>query len=98
MSQLDNNTLNGMGVHLTGRRLRVPMYMKERYETILFRGVSITRRVDRDYSLQELSALILQIQDINKFRRYYPDRVWNKIENTEGYNIISNRILWLNLG
>ncbi len=71
MSHLDVSTLEGMGIRLSGRRIRIPMYMRERYETINFRGVSITHRIDQDFSTQELASLILQIKDIKKFQRYF---------------------------
>ena len=72
MSVIDAEILRAVGARPTGLRSSIPYYMKVcLVRTKVSPGVVITREVQRDLSQQELMALILEIPDFARLRRYY---------------------------
>ena len=71
MSVLDDHVLRAIGARPTGLRSNIPLYMRiSLVRTKVSPGTVITREVQRDISYQEMSALVLEIPDFARLRRY----------------------------
>ena len=71
MSIIDAEVLNAIGARPTGLRSSIPLYMRVKSERTLIPGGPVVHRiVQRDVSSQQLAALVLEIPDFSKLRRY----------------------------
>ena len=71
MSIIDTKVLQSIGARPTGLRSPIPLYMKVRMENIRAQGGIVVRHsVQTDLSYQQMAALILEIPDFSKLRRY----------------------------
>ena len=76
MSVIDPDVLQALGARPTGLRAPIPLYM--RVYQVTGSGVPLVNRlVPHDLSSQHLAALILEIPDYLKLRRYVFEK-WNK--------------------
>ena len=71
MSVLDHDVLQAIGAKPTGLRSAIPLYMREKLvRELLPGGQAVTRTVKLDISFQQLAALVLEIPDYARLRRY----------------------------
>ena len=70
MSVIDPDVLKAIGARPTELRSPIPLYMRVRHESRYSNGHLVSHSVQRNLLYQNLAALILEIPDYYKLRRY----------------------------